>query len=307
MLISEVYLEYCEYIENRLKIQTKKSICERFERIILPILGDYDIYKFNERDYIKFQNEIEKRNYSDNYKKSIHCILSGFFNYCVCFLELEKNVIKNVGPFRKNVSKKERDFYTYKEFKKFIKSVDDIVDNTFFTFLFFTGTRPGEAMALKFSDFYGSYISINKTISEHCVNGQRIVNSPKTKQSNRKVKIDFFLKLRLNKLKKYYMQKYNIDDFDFYIFGGIKPLAPTTINRHKENACKKAHIRPIDLHEFRHSHATLLFDKKISVKAIQGRLGHSSSSITLNTYIHGNNIKQEKKVLLALNSLRFKI
>ena len=91
--------------------------------------------------------------------------------------------------------------------------------------------------------------------------------------------------------------------YDYYIFGGIKPLATTTINRYKEKACKLAKIRKIKLHEFRHSHATLLLYKGIIIHEISKRLGHSDIAITLNTYTHTNNL-QEKRVTRTLNFLR---
>ena len=48
---------------------------------------------------------------------------------------------------------------------------------------------------------------------------------------------------------------------------------------------EKVKIRPIRLHEFRHSHATLL---NILWHTISGRLGHSSTKITIDTYTHAN-------------------
>ena len=66
--------------------------------------------------------------------------------------------------------------------------------------MFFTGTRPGEAMALKFSDLQGEYIYITKTISEH---GEREINTPKTNSSIRKIRIDKILKA-----DKFFERKY---------------------------------------------------------------------------------------------------
>lgn len=105
------------------------------------------------------------------------------------------------------------------------------------------------------------------------------------------------------KLKKYYNNLYHQLDYDYFIFGGIKPLAPTTINRYKLKACQKANLRPITLHQFRHSHATLLLHNGIIINEISRRLGHSNPSTTLNIYTH-TDLSQEKRVLSTLNSLR---
>ena len=169
--------------------------------------------------------------------------------------------------------------------------------------MFFTGTRPGEAMALKFSDLQGDYIYITKTISEH---GNREINTPKTRSSVRKIKIDKVLKNDLLSLKKYYEKVYNKSNFDYFVFGGIKPLSPTTINRYKIKACERANIRPITLHQFRHSHATLLLHNGIVINEISRRLGHSDVSTTLKVYTH-TDLTQEKRVTTTLNSLRFNL
>lgn len=158
-------------------------------------------------------------------------------------------------------------------------------------------------MALRFSDLKGNYITINKTIDSH---SDRSVGTPKTFSSNRTIEIDNKLKLELLTLKEFYIDKYCDSNFDYYIFGGVKPLAPTTINRYKLSACKKASMRPITLHQFRHSHATLLFNKGINIHVIKDRLGHSKASTTIDIYTH-NSLKQEKRVLNTLNFLRLNI
>lgn len=101
------------------------------------------------------------------------------------------------------------------------------------------------------------------------------------------------------RLKKIYIERYKID-CDFYIFGGIKPF-PTTINRYKLRACEKANLRPITLHQFRHSHATLLLQNNIMINEVSKRLGHSKVSTTLNIYTH-TDLLQEKRVFDTLSN-----
>lgn len=87
------------------------------------------------------------------------------------------------------------------------------------------------------------------------------------------------------------------------IFGGQKPLSPTSINRYMLNACKKCNLRKITLHQFRHSHATALLNKNMQIVEVSKRLGHSDTSTTLNIYMH-TDLRQEKRVKKTLNSLR---
>ncbi len=296
----DAYNDYLLYVNLKQKTQSVNSLIQKFKLYILPYFKDFNIYDIKAIDYLKFQDYIEKKNLSYNSKRNIHFLLSGFFNYCINFYNLDKNVVSIVGCFKnKNQRKFKYNFYTIDEFNKFIKYVDNEIYKQFFIFMFFTGTRPGEAMALKFSDITNNYIYINKTIDEH---GTREIGTPKSSSSYRNVVIDEHLLNNILLLKHYYEKKYNNKNYDYFIFGGLKPLAPTTINRYKEKACNKAKIKKIRLHDFRHSHATLLIDNNIPIIEISKRLGHSNLSTTMDIYIH-NNSENEKRVLSTLNSL----
>ena len=65
----------------------------------------------------------------------------------------------------------------------------------------------------------------------------------------------------------------------------------------------KADIKQIKLHEFRHSHATLLVQNNIPIKDVAERLGHSDITLTLNIYTHVSKDK-EKRTINVLNSIR---
>ena len=303
MSFEEAYKNYLIYASRRHKKQSFDTISYKFNLRILPFFKNYNIEDIASNDILSWQNYISTFNFTNNYNSSLYYILSSFFEYCSLFYNFDKTIISKVGNFRKHYEENKKDFYNLKEFNLFIKNLDNNIYKQFFNLMFFTGTRPGEAMALKFSDLHDDYIFINKTISEH---GNREIGTPKTSSSVRKIRIDNVLKNDLLKLKKYYEKVYNKSNFDFYIFGGMKPLAPTTINRYKFNACKKANLRSITLHQFRHSHATLLLHNGIIINEISRRLGHSNPSITFNIYTH-TDLSQEKRVSTTLNSLRFNL
>jgi len=132
--------------------------------------------------------------------------------------------------------------------------------------------------------------------------GGRILDTTKNRSSNRTIILNRLLVKQIYKLKKYYVKLYNCDVFDYYVFGGKKPLSPTSVNRCKFKTCLLANIRPITLHQFRHSHATLLLNNNIPITEISRRLGHSKTSTTLDVYVHSN-FMQEKRVLRTLNLL----
>lgn len=70
----------------------------------------------------------------------------------------------------------------------------------------------------------------------------------------------------------------------------------------KNYYCKKANVKQITIHEFRHSHACLLFKNNVPIEDVSHRLGHSTISMTMDVYLkylpHN-----EKRVISTLNSI----
>lgn len=79
---------------------------------------------------------------------------------------------------------------------------------------------------------------------------------------------------------------------DYFIFGGPKPLAPTTIDRYKEYAYNRANLPSITQREFRHSYATRRIHKNIPIDLVSRSMGHSRVSTTLDIYLHQEKTQQ---------------
>lgn len=301
MNFEEVYKEFLIYARNRHKKQGFITLQSNFNSRILPYFKEFNVEDITPKDVLNWQNQIYALNFKYGYTSKLFIYLKCFMQYCCDFYNLKDNPVSHVSNFRTDIEEIKHDFYTLDEFNIFIKCVDDMIYKQFFTLMFFTGLRPGEAMALKFSDLSDNYLSINKNLT---TKGGRTLDSPKNRSSIRIIKIDNILKKDILKLKQYYEKKYNADVKDYFIFGGNNPLTPSTINRRKKEACLKANIRPIKLHEFRHSHATLLLQNGMLINEVSRRLGHSKVSTTLNVYTH-TDLSQEKRVFNTLNSMRF--
>jgi hypothetical protein len=64
-----------------------------------------------------------------------------------------------------------------------------------------------------------------------------------------------------------------------------RPIEPRNINRAFTPLLCKAGLRPIRLHDLRHSCATLLFAQGVEAATVQRILGHSSITVTTSTYV----------------------
>lgn len=302
MNFEEVYNNFKYYVRNRHKKQGFYNITHDFECRVLPYFKDSDIYEISKIDLIKWQDTILSFNFTNSYNKRLYYVFNLFLDYCCNFYNLSSNLLREIGPFPKKIENKKTDYYTLKEFELFIRHIDNNIYKQFFTLMFFTGTRPGEAMALNFSDLKGNCLTVNKSIQRK---GNREIDTPKNQYSIRKILITNRLKKDLLKLKDYYFKKYGDVGYDYFIFGGIKPLAPTSIDRVKKDACNKANLKCITQHQFRHSYATNLIDKGIPINTVSKLLGHSNIEVTARVYVH-NNLEHEKRVLRILSFQNFK-
>lgn len=302
MKMKDLFPEYFKYLELNNKKQSVYKIKKRLEKVS-NYFYDQRINSITKKDILNFKISLEDENYSYSYKKALYYALNEFFEYLVLYDYIDDNIVKKVGNFKNKEPNKKYNYWTYEEYKRFIDNCEEQIYKSLYSFLFFTGCRLGESLALTFNDIENNTIKIDKTITKEFYNGKRIITTPKTKKSNREIHIDNYLIKELYNLMQIYKNKYSYFDNDFYIFGGIKPLAPTTVERKKNLICEKISLKKIKLHEFRHSHATLLLQNNIPIKDVAERLGHSDITLTLNIYTHVSKDK-EKRTLQILNSIR---
>lgn len=283
MTFEEVFKEYEIYAGKRHKKQGLQTILNNFNLHILPYFKGKNINELTKIDIRNWQSAILDKNFSNNFNRNLYYEFSAFMRYCIDFDYISDNLVLQVGKFKRKLEHKEYHVYNIWQFRWFRFHLDNFVIKQYFNFMYFYGTRPGEAMALRFEDLDIFKVHINHNLLRK---GKRELDTPKNQSSIRILKISLLTRFRIWRLKKYYIKIYGNCANDYYIFGGIKPLAPTTIDRYKLNACNKAKMRPITQHEFRHSYATRMIRKRKPISDVSRSMGHSTISMTLDVYTH---------------------
>lgn len=266
-----------------------------------------------EKDYIndinvlkikQWKEMILSKNYKKNYLNKIYNALYGVFQFAIREYGLSTNPLAIVGGFKTKDDKIKKDeeklrYITLEDFNVFISVIDDSFWRTFFIFLYYTGMRKGEVIALKWNDIDldNKIINVHKTLNYKHKEGK--ITSTKTGK-NRNIKMSNTLYECLLKYKEEIM---NYTDFDenWFVFGNSRFLAPTTIDRFKDEYFKKANLwdKRITLHEFRHSHISLLINEYIKSSKernlkvdtakfflmMSERMGHTVKTMQ-DTYMH---------------------
>lgn len=195
------------------------------------------------------------------------------------------NIMHKVDKPRNMAPKKEMQFWTPEEFNKFYTAAESETYRLFFLTLYTMGLRRGECEALMWGDvnFSRSSLRISKSITNKTKQSGWEITTPKNVGSNRTVTMPPFL---CNMLKEYKKQRPEYTGDTDFVFGGSRPLAPTSTDRYFKNTIAKAEVKQIRIHDLRHSCASLLISKGVSIVGVSHHLGHTDVEQTLNTYSH---------------------
>ena len=287
-LFSHLVAQFIDYKKSRIKETSFYDFSKRIQNRIAPFFGKMPVSQITPVIILEWQKTIEK--YSYQYKKTLNSQLSAIFNYAERYHDITSPMKKVERP-RNMERKKEMLFWTADEFSKFIEHVPRADHALFFKFLYITGCRRGEALALTWSDIdqEKNVVRINKNFSNksHDQGKSYTITTPKNIDSNRDVHIPAAMTKELLSLRK---QRKGTN----FVFGGEDPFPPTTLDRVMSTAAESAGVKKIRIHDLRHSCASLLINEGVSIVSISHQLGHKDVKQTLNTYAHMMPNEQEK-------------
>ena len=299
---------YFEEMYRKRKESTVYCYENVYNKNIKPYFERKEINSINIQDINKWREIMLKIGFKISYLNKCYTILNSIMKFAQKNYGLEKNYVEIVGCFEntsEEVIKEEEKirYITFEQFKEFISVVEDITDYTLFNTFYYTGMRKGEIQALTWKeiDFNNSEIAVIKTLTNKTKGQVYKITSTKTCK-NRKIKISKVLKEALLDYKNYLKERYVDFDEDWFVFGINKPMAENTIKRHKDKYFKILGYEDKDIitiHEFRHSHVTLLINEYIKTSKeknmkidmakfflmLSNRMGHTID-VMQKTYMH---------------------
>ena len=279
---------YEKDVKPKLKLNTWLSKEHIIRTKILPYFKKRKLSEITARDVIDWQNEIRQssgESYSPDYLKNVHTQLSCIFNHAIKYYGLQINPAAKAGNMGSE-QPKEMLFWTKEEYLKFIDAMmDKPLSYYAFEMLYWCGIREGELLALTPADFdfQNSTVRINKSYQR--LHGEDVITSPKTKKSNRTIKMPQFL---CEEMQDYLGMLYGLKKKD-----RIFTVTKSYLHHEMDRGSKAAGVKRIRIHDLRHSHISLLIDMGFSAVAIADRVGHESIEITYR-YAHLFQSKQSE-------------
>ena len=315
MTVGELYTEYMEQKKQEVRATTYDKTRRNLEYAVLPTFENAPLDKLNAQMMQKWKNDIGGRDLGLTTKKNYYKEFTALLNYAVKREYLAKSPLALVGNFRTTEFQKpeEMAFYTPEEYKRFAAAARQYAENAhadrsftawayyvFFSIAFYTGMRKGEINALKWKNVSDGVIRVRESVAQK-LKGEYVEGDPKTASSVRDIRIPDPL---ANILAEHRARQEADERFgdDYYVCGAVKALADTSIENYNKRYCEAAGLKHIRIHDFRHTHASLLINEGINIMEISRRLGHRDIKETLETYAHLYP-REEEKALAILNTI----
>lgn len=245
---------FCKLYEEDVKPGMKRSTWLTKENIIrskiIPYLGQRKVSEITAKDVIDWQNAMRKlknksgKPIAPTYLKTIHGQLSAIFNHAMKFYDLAANPAQKAGTMGAKESK-EMEFWTKEEYLKFSESMmDKPLSYYAFELLYWCGVREGELLALSPSDFNFEKKTLRINKSYQRLEGEDVISTPKTKNSNRIVKMPQFL---CDEMQDFFKQYYSLQPDD-----RIFPVTKYYLSHEMDRGCKESGVKRIRVHDLRH-------------------------------------------------------
>lgn len=307
----EVYTQWLDVYENTVKESTFVKVSEHFKLHILPKFGHLRVTRIKPSYIQKVLNQWHKQ--FKQYK-----LVYNYFNRVMAYAMIQHYIKENpcervYVPTKKldyGIQKNTKDFYSKNELQQFLEVVrqhEGYNWYTMFRLFAFTGLRRGEILALTWKDisFNTNTLKVTKTLAEG-ENRRLIIQSPKSESSIREITLD---QTTISTLRNWKTKQaeiligfgHNALNKKQLIFPQLQKNQFLNLGAPRNalvRITKKHDLDMINIHGFRHTHCSLLFEAGVPMKDVMERLGHSDIHTTMNIYTHVTQDSRDKSAEL---------
>jgi integrase len=249
---------------------------------IVPRIGDKRLDKVTARDIDTVYTGLRADGASERMVKFVHVILGTAFRNAFQTERIVKNPMLRVSAVPKYKAP-EQSTLTPEQGEHLLSVSRNDVLHALYVLALDTGARQGELFALRRADvdLKNRTIAIRRSV-RYANDGRLMVTETKTGR-DRMIPIS----LRSANALRSHFKAHMASEYVFTEPQTGQPLRKENfIRRSFRPLLKRAGLPTIRFHDLRHSTATRLLVQGVHPKIVQDRLGHSSITVTLDTYSH---------------------
>lgn len=257
---------------------------------VKPKLGNLTLTSFTPQHLQHFYSEELQSGLSAMTVRHFAMLLHKSFDDAVRLGMIPRNPADAVSPPK--AQKQIMETWGEAEIHHFLESVKDTDYYPVFFLALYSGMRRSELLGLRWCDVDLLYSTISVCQSLHVLKGGKvIIRQPKTASGRRSIALSpscvlMLTDYRLQKESEGILLGVSLKDTDLVFSSAGKPMLPATVSHAWRKMVRKAGLKPIRLHDSRHSHASMMLKLGVHPKVVSERLGHSSIQITLDVYSH---------------------
>lgn len=278
----------------RLRERTVADYREILSRYVRPSLGAKRLDRLHPLDVQGMIRDLEARGLSPRTIRYAHSVLSGALRQAVRWRMIASNPCGLVDLPRRRP--REMRALTPEEADAFRAAIAGTRFEALFLVLLATGIRPGEALGLCWDavDLEAGRLAIRRTLARRKKGEEWRLEEPKTAKSRRVVPLPRPVVAALRSHRAAQAKErmalgaaYGERGLVFANEAG-DPIDHRSIVRcHFKPALRRAELpQTIRLYDLRHSYASLALAAGAHVKVVSERLGHASTTMTLDVYSH---------------------
>ncbi|MGD7051444.1 site-specific integrase [Sutcliffiella horikoshii] len=279
------------WLENKRDIspETRSTNEGHLRNHILPIIGSIQLQKVNVSDLEKLIKSLYDKGLAEGTVRKIYNLAY------TCFKVATKKELINKNPFdlleKGDKPKKHRakfDYWSSEEVIHFF-SVLEHRQRIMFVLAIRCGMRRSEICGLRWKDidFVNKRLSIIQTLRPK----QGLKIGTKTDAGYRSIALSNTVLDELQKHRKLIVEErlfcdeYHDNDLVVCQSNGL-PVSLGNFDKFWKRILSNTGMRKIKFHELRHTCASLLLSASVHPKVVQELLGHSSITMTIDTYSH---------------------
>lgn len=281
----EKYLK--DYAKHAVKASTYQSYEQYIRLYLLPELGTVRLSQLRPDHLHTVYSKMRGRGLSERTCQYTHGILHRALNKALKWGLVTRNVADaaDAPKPRRKVMK----VWTRDQVRTFLEHIKGHRWAALFFLACSTGMREGELLGLPWSavDLQEGKLQVNQTLM--LVGGKLTLTQPKSDRSRRLIVLPAFVveAFKEHKTHQDTLKAGNWTEHGLVFTTNVgTPISPRNLIRFFKQELAEAGLPDIRFHDLRHTAASLLLERNTHPKVVQELLGHSSVTLTLDTYSH---------------------
>jgi integrase len=282
------------WLEHTIKPNARPRSYDSFEiivrRHIVPEVGRARLEKLTPQQVQELVDRKLKSGLAPQTVVHIRMVLRAALNQAMKWSLIARNPAALVDPPR--IPRNEIRPLSAEEARRFLETAKSKRFEALYTLALYSGLRRGEILGLRWCDvdLEARAIRVNQAIQR--VGGKLQAAETKTERSRRTLALPASVDAALRRHRARQAQERLIagpvwQDTGLVFTSRIgTPVEPRNLHRDFVRVLAIAKVTRIRFHDLRHSTASLLLAQGVPLRTIMEQLGHSSISLTANTYAH---------------------